>query len=176
MAIFVVIGALSYSFFKTSATRMLQKQAQQQETGVTSRDKLWEQRIAEFKSSPIIGVGFAVHGVDEENRQIGRDESGSSWLAVLAQTGAVGFMIVLAIWYTVFTRPKYIKYDYENILVYALFVFFTLHTIFEGYMFQGGWYMCAICWMTLGVLSESRLYRKQIINIFLRRQQQMKRF
>ena len=145
-----------------SATRMLQKQETQEETGVTSRDLLWAQRMAEFNSSPIYGVGFAVQGTDED-QTVGRGESGSSWLSILAQTGVIGFVIALILWCKSFTRLRHIRYDSENVLAYALFLFFTVHSILEGYMFQGGWYMCVICWLTVAVVTEARMYRKYLM-------------
>lgn len=161
VVIFGVIGVLSFPFFMDSATRMLQKQETQEETGVTSRDFLWAQRMAEFHSSPVYGVGFAVQGTDE-NQTVGRGESGSSWLAILAQTGVIGFVIALILWCKTFTRLRNIRYDSENVLVYALFLFFTVHSILEGYMFQGGWYMCVICWLTVAVVTEAKMYRKYL--------------
>lgn len=161
VVIFGVIGVLSFPFFMNSAQRMLQKQTDQEETGVTSRDLLWAQRMAEFHSSPVYGVGFAVQGTDED-QTVGRGESGSSWLSILAQTGVIGFVIALILWCKTFTRLRNIRYDSENVLVYALFLFFTVHSILEGYMFQGGWYMCVICWLTVAVVTEAKMYRKYL--------------
>ncbi len=141
---------------------MLQKQEHQEVTGKTSRDGLWAQREAEFLSSPVFGVGFAVQGVGEQ-RQIGRGESGSSWFSILAQTGLIGFVIAVILWSKVFTRLKRIDYDSENVLTYALFLFFTVHSILEGYMFQGGWYMCVICWLTVGIITEAKIYKKYLV-------------
>lgn len=162
IAIFACIGFLSFPFFLDSATRMLQKQEHQEITGKTSRDGLWAQREAEFLSSPVFGVGFAVQGVGEQ-RQIGRGESGSSWFSILAQTGLIGFVIAVILWSKVFTRLKRIDYDSENVLTYALFLFFTVHSILEGYMFQGGWYMCVICWLTVGIITEAKIYKKYLV-------------
>lgn len=160
--IFGVIGMVTLPFFMESATRMMMKQKTQEVTGQTSRDFLWSRRMAEFESSPVFGVGFAVSGVGA-NKRIGRDESGGSWIAILAQTGIVGFAVALILWLRTFTAVKNIKYDSEYVLFYAIFCFFTVHTILEGYMFQGGWYMCVVCWLCMGLLSEAQMYRKQLI-------------
>lgn len=162
VVVFGIIGVLSFPFFMSSAERMIQKQETQKETGMTSRDILWSQRMAEFRSSPVYGVGFAVQGVGD-NQIVGRGESGSSWLAILAQTGIVGFFLALILWCNTFTRVSLIRYAPENILIYVLFLFFTVHSILEGYMFQGGWYMCVICWMTVGIVTEAKMYRKYLI-------------
>lgn len=135
IVIFGVIGVLSFPFFMDSATRMLQKQEVQEETGVTSRDFLWAQRMAEFHSSPVYGVGFAVQGTDE-NQTVGRGESGSSWLAILAQTGVIGFVIALILWCKTFTRLRNIRYDSENVLIYALFLFLLYIPFWKGICFR----------------------------------------
>ncbi len=155
VSLVVVLGALLYPFFYHSATRMMQKQEVQNTTGKTSRDALWEQRKEEFLSSPIIGVGFSVHGTGY-NAQIGRNESGSSWFSALAQTGIIGFSIMLILWLRAWTPARRLKHDFWNLLFLAAYVFFTFHSIVEGYMLQGGWYMCVICWLVAGVLTEEK--------------------
>jgi len=162
LMVFGLIGVLSFPFFMKSAERMILKQETQKESGVTSRDALWNKRMAEFNSSPVFGVGYAVNGVGMK-RAIGRDESGGSWIAILAQTGVVGFVVALILWLRTFTSVKKVKYDTEYVLMYAIFCFFTVHTVLEGYMFQGGWYMCVVCWMCVGVLSEAQMYRPQLM-------------
>lgn len=126
----------------------------------TSRDALWAQRIAEFKSSPIFGIGFAAHGVGDAKR-VGRNESGGSYISVLAQAGIVGVIFIALIWAAAFMLPKKIGKDPDVILLYAGFVFFCFHSIVEGYMFQAGWYLCLIIWMIIGVMIEHKLYGRQ---------------
>lgn len=161
VVIFGVILSFSYSFFYEGAERMLNKQ-----TGTTiennSRTAIWNDRIAEFNSSPIFGVGFAVHGTDDE-QTLGRSESGSSWLAILAQTGILGFACIIVIWLKTLLTYRRIKYDAFNKLCFALLIWFTLHSMFEGYMFQGGWYMCFICWLCVGIVNEAAMYRKRLM-------------
>lgn len=162
--LFSVLSIFLLPYYIDGAQRMIQKQQGQKSTGVTSRDELWNKRINEFDSSPIFGVGFAVNGIGAQ-RKIGRDESGGSWIAILAQTGIIGFIVTIILWVKNFTSVKSIKFDTKYILIYALFCYFTLHSILEGYMFQGGWYMCLICWMCVGILSEAQMYRKQLIRL-----------
>ena len=159
--IFGIIFSFTYPFFHDSARRMLGKQDAQEASGHTSRDALWAVRAAEFDSSPIFGVGFAVHGVGSEQR-IGRYESGSSWFAVLSQTGIIGLAVILTLWIRTLLCYRRIRYDSEYILAYAFLIFFTLHSMFEGYMFQGGWYMCFICWLCVGIVNEAAMYRRRL--------------
>ena len=54
-----------------------------------TRAWLWEARIAEFRESPAIGIGFlrTIYGRESE---LGEIEPGSSYLAILSMTGLVG--------------------------------------------------------------------------------------
>lgn len=162
ITMFSIMGVLLFPFYHNAATRMLKKQSDQKAAGHTSRDALWNARMAEFYSSPIFGVGYAVHGTGD-SRGIGRTESGSSWLSVLAQTGVIGFIIAVIIWVKTLRVLRRVRFDKFYILVYGVLIFFTLHSVFEGYMFQGGWYMCVICWMALGLINEASLYRSRLI-------------
>ena len=123
----------------------------------TSRDALWTQRFEEFESSPIIGIGFAAYGVGN-NKKVGRNESGGSFISVLAQTGIVGVVLIALIWAAAIMLPSRIGKDPNMILIYAGFVFFSIHCIIEGYMFQAGWYLCLIIWLIIGIMIEHKLY------------------
>ena len=121
----------------------------------TSRDALWAERMAEFNSSPIIGIGFAAHGVGA-NKQVGRNESGGGFITVLAQTGIIGVIFVALIWAAATVMPRRIGTDPNKVLLYSSFVFFSIHSIVEGYMFQGGWYLCLVIWLIIGVMIEHK--------------------
>lgn len=132
----------------------------------TSRDELWSQRMEEFRSSPILGVGFAAHGVGD-NKQVGRNESGGSFISVLAQAGIVGFIIVILIWIAAIMMPKKIGNNPDMILIYAGFVFMSIHSIIEGYMFQAGWYMCLVIWLSVGIMIEHKTLSKRYPQLML---------
>lgn len=145
---------------KNSQAMMNKKNGLEITTENTSRDELWSQRMEEFKSSPIWGIGFAAHGVGA-NKQVGRNESGGSFISVLAQAGIIGIIFVLLIWVAAIMIPKAIGIDYNNILFYASFVFMSIHSILEGYMFQAGWYLCLIIWFIIGLMIEHKMMRKK---------------
>lgn len=132
----------------------------------TSRDALWSQRMEEFRSSPIFGVGFAAHGVGD-NKQVGRNESGGSFISVLAQAGIVGFIIVILIWIAAIMMPKKIGNNPDMILIYAGFIFMSIHSIIEGYMFQAGWYMCLVIWLSVGIMIEHKTLSKRYPQLML---------
>ena len=123
----------------------------------TSRDVLWAERLAEFESSPIIGIGFAAHGVGAK-KVVGRNESGGSFISVLAQAGVIGIIFIALIWAAAIMMPSRVTEDSNLVLIYASFVFFSIHSIIEGYMFQAGWYLCLVIWLVIGVMIEHKEY------------------
>lgn len=160
----IVIGCTTLFFapvlIDNSKAMMHKKNALEITVENTSRDALWSQRMEEFKSSPIWGVGFAAHGVGD-NKQVGRNESGGSFISVLAQAGIVGFIIVILIWIAAIMMPKKIGNNPDMILIYAGFVFMSIHSIIEGYMFQAGWYMCLVIWLSVGIMIEHKTLSKR---------------
>ena len=160
----VVVGVAAVAFapflMKNSEAMMNKKNGLEITTENTSRDELWAQRMEEFKSSPIFGIGFAAHGVGL-NKRVGRNESGGSFISVLAQAGVIGIFFVALIWMAAILFPKQIGSDPNMILFYAGFVFMSIHSILEGYMFQAGWYLCLIIWLVLGLLTEHKMMRRK---------------
>lgn len=136
---------------------MLAKQEYQEEVGGTSRDGLWSDRMAEFKSSPLIGVGFGAHGVGDD-KEVSTVETGGGWISILAQTGIIGLILAMSIIFNAFTPIRKIRQDNSMMVIYAAYFFFIVHSIVEGYMFQGGWYLCLIFWMVIGLLIENKQY------------------
>ena len=160
----IIIGITSFFFtpflMKNSGAMMHKKNGLEITVENTSRDALWSQRIAEFKSSPIFGIGFAAHGIGK-NKQVGRNESGGSFISVLAQTGIIGFTLVILIWFSAIIPPNKIGKNSNTILLYSSFIFMSIHSIIEGYMFQAGWYMCLIIWLVVGVMIEHKTLSKK---------------
>lgn len=154
----IVVLALSPILFsRNTIGAMMSKQEYQEQVGQTSRDELWAERMEEFRSSPLIGVGFGAHGVGEE-KEVSRVETGGGWIAILAQTGILGLILALFIILKAFTPISKIRRDPSMICIYAAYFFFIVHSIVEGYMFQGGWYLCLIFWMVIGLLIENKQY------------------
>ena len=156
----LIIVGLAAVFFapflmKNSQAMMNKKNGLEITTENTSRDELWSQRMEEFNSSPIWGIGFAAHGVGM-NKQVGRNESGGSFISVLAQAGVIGIFFIALIWLAAIMLPQKIGTDPNTILFYVGFVFMSVHSILEGYMFQAGWYLCLIIWFVIGLMIEHK--------------------
>lgn len=159
ITIFGICFTLLFPFFADNSDAMMRKQAGQERTGKTSRDALWGQRLEEFESSPLWGIGFAAHGVGAE-KKVGRKESGGGWISILSQIGIIGFILIGTIIYKALTSKKTLVKNKSMIPIYMTFLFFCMHSIFEGYMFQGGWYLCLIFWLCVGILIENKQYQK----------------
>ena len=125
--------------------------------GTTSRTRLWNDRVEEFESSPIWGVGFGVAGIGDDAK-VGRVETGSGWLTVLSQTGIIGFILVLLSVKKAFLPLSVLREDDKLTLFSIVLFYFCIHSLFEAYMFQAGWYLCLIFWMLVSVLDDSKEY------------------
>lgn len=133
------------------------------ESGNTSRTTLWNARFQEFSTSPLWGVGFGVTGIGNKSR-VGKAETGSGWLTVLSQTGILGFILALMLLKESILSIKILRNNSRMALYTALLAYMTLHTIFEAYIFQSGWYLCFVFWLTISILSDYKLYQKYIIS------------
>lgn len=139
------------------------------EQGNTSRTALWNARLEEFKSSPLWGVGFGVTGVGDE-AVTGRAETGSGWLTVLSQTGLAGIVLVLLIVKRAYVPLRKLRGSPHMALYTALLAFLCLHTMFEAYLFQSGWYLCFVFWLTVSVLDDYKKYSRIISRLRYERQ------
>lgn len=125
--------------------------------GNSSRSFLWAARLTEFESSPIIGVGPGVINVQPIGYENSK-ETGSGWLAALAQTGIIGFVLVCLLVYKA-RLPKYVlQTDSTAALMEAVMLFFCLHSLFEGYMFQVGCYLFLVFWLLVSILDDYKTY------------------
>lgn len=132
------------------------------ESGKTSRSALWDARIDEFASSPIWGVGFGVTGVGEQ-AITGRAETGSGWLTVLSQTGLIGFILAVTLVLRSIPPIRMLRNSPHMALYASMLLFLCLHTCFEAYLFQSGWYLCFVLWLTISVLDDYKRIYHQLI-------------
>jgi O-antigen ligase len=139
-----------------------------QESGdiTSSRTNLWNARLTEFSSSPIVGIGFASVNVDlnEEARfdeETGKVEPGSSWLAILSMTGILGFLFffIMFVKYFLFIWKKANSNNIYLCLLGSLLVFYAIHMLGEGYIISSGSGLFFYFWLLLGVID---IYNKEI--------------
>ncbi|MBE6202365.1 MAG: O-antigen ligase family protein [Rikenellaceae bacterium] len=119
---------------------------------LSSREDKINHRVEEFKSSPLIGIGFStidISGGDEFNKKTGVIEPGSSWYAILSMCGIIGLIFILYIFWQ--ALRNIIRCNNSSKYLYiSLLTFFVLSMYSEGYIFAGGSSLCLILWLTLG--------------------------
>lgn len=120
-----------------------------------TRQELWNNRIKEFKNYPIFGIGFATEKIVREvsKYNIGQIEPGSTYLMILSMTGSVGFIAFLFLLYKLLINSKFWKLlKSDKVYMLAIFGFFLVHFLAEGYIYAAGSLMSNIFWILLAVV------------------------
>lgn len=150
---------LLYPIYRPFADNLIKKQQSNVEIGGTfaSRESKWNNRIEEFKGSPLFGVGFASldpkNNADYTNYSI---EPGSSWLAIFSMTGLLGGgVIMVLLLYCYRFLYKNIE-NYKCALYLALLNVFVIHMCTEGYIFSGGSFLFFYFWLLVGSILALR--------------------
>lgn len=162
----VLILTLTFPLWSGSLSRMAAKQESFESQGrFGTRTNKWENRIAEFSSSPLIGIGFSAVGenTDDVDKSSGGVEPGTSWLAVLSMTGIVGFLFVLSFFFKAY-RINLNSLQKDAPLLMSLLVFISIHMMGEGYIYAAGNPTCVIAWLIVGCNTDLK-YRKHEISI-----------
>ena len=99
-------------------------------------------------------IGHTYAYINNE-KVVGRIESGSGWLSILFQMGLLGAISIL---YIILGTIKTFKIsrkskDKKLILYESVFVFLCAHSCFEGYILTPGYYPCILFWTILGYLT-----------------------
>lgn len=152
--VFVFSIVVTFPLWEKNASFVLSKfETKSSDLQYGSRDIKWTQRMEEFSSSPIMGIGFAsvdIHGQDDFNPENGIIEPGTSWLAVLSMTGIIGFLIFLIINYrAVFYLIKN-SVNETNVFLLSILILILFYMLFEGIVFASGTLLCACYWLLLG--------------------------
>lgn len=125
------------------------------ENGFSTRTIKWQHRIDEFRSSPLIGVGFAAawrSHISLRNKD-GVIEPGSSWLAIASMTGIIGLIWVIYFFLTTYIRALNSN-NSDSVLLVSLLTFISIHMISEGYIYAGGSTLCVFVWLILGCIND----------------------
>ena len=156
----ILVGLLTIPTMVLDNTQFERKRgglALRDESGQTSRSLLWAARMEEFSSSPVFGVGVGNIKVQPVGYE-GSTETGSGWLTALAQTGAVGFLFICALVYKARLPKEELQTDSVAALMQAVMLYLVLHSLFESYMVQVGWYLCFVFWLLVGILDDYKTY------------------
>ena len=137
-----------------------------------SREDLWNDRINEFKSSPLFGVGFSAQddyiteaetGGESMN---GRVEPGSGYLMILSMTGIFGLSLFLWYLYFLFNSRRFWTEIFEHeTYKLSIFAFFAVHFIGEGYIYSAGSMLGSLFWLMVGVTFPYANVKKRIIKV-----------
>lgn len=133
-----------------------------------SRERLWEDRWAEFNNSPIIGSGFASMNKELVKQKLtnnakGGVEPGSSWLFLLSSTGLLGFLCFF--YMGVMPCLKIIKTQTSRlaplpILLISMLAMMFVHMFLEGYVVSSGAFLFLYLWLCIGLMNNSNLTLK----------------
>ena len=158
-SLFVLLLAVSTSALWWPYTeRLRQKTESSRKNGgiVSSRERIWQDRLDEFSAFPIFGVGFASYNLDyiqsehTINRQTGTIEPGTSWLFLLSSLGLYGFLsFLLPFVYNAYVLFKELDTGFNGGLLCSIMVLFAVHMLIEGYIMASGAYLCFLLWLSL---------------------------
>ncbi len=124
---------------------------------------LINQRIYEYKNSPIIGVGFGNTLFEETlNSHDGRVEPGSSWLFILSSIGTLGFISFLFIYIKSFYLCLKETNVYDSSLLISILTFYGVHMCMEGYILASGNPLTIYFWLLISqIYSQQQNLKKQ---------------
>ena len=150
----LVVVVLLFPVIAPFTGNLLNKQKNNIEAGgvTASRNDKWQKRLSEFKSSPLLGIGFSamdINNTSDYDPATGVVEFGSSWLAILSTTGILGFLCMIIILGSIFWK-LYHSTSKHAVLFISILVFFAIHMLAEGYIFASGSYLFFMLWLTLG--------------------------
>lgn len=140
-----------------------------------SRAKLWEVRMEEFKSNPVLGVGIGLSGAStfvrgDERGFAGSVEPGSGYLVMLSMTGLTGAVFLV---FAILVELKSLRKYWQSINplrqyeLTGIGTFLFVHAGAEGWIYSPGGIMCLYFWLWLGMVGDShnsaRYYLKKRI-------------
>ncbi|MDE5757504.1 MAG: O-antigen ligase family protein [Allobaculum sp.] len=148
----IILGSITFPYWNNALSGVAEKNGGSAiELSTSTRDSKWENRLNEFESDPLLGIGFSC--VDLNNHadysSEGGTETGSSWLSVLSMTGILGASTLLIILIKAFSNIYHSSAP-DVSLVGAILMFFIVSMMAEGYIFAGGNFLCIMFWLSLG--------------------------
>lgn len=155
----LAVGAVTFPFWQNALDGITAKNMGNISQGINtnSRDNKWECRMAEFRDSPITGIGFASVSSRDSHGLAGKIEPGSSWLAILSMTGIIGFSLFAVIFCRAVKRTL-MTLTPEGALLGGILVLLGVHMIAEGHIFSAGSFLCFCVWLSLGCCTDYASY------------------
>jgi len=125
---------------------------------VNTRAELWASRIAEFKSSPLFGIGVAMgtgSGSEVETGGNIRVEPGSSYLAILAMTGFLGTLAFFTALGLLLNKYVRLNPSVDLQILSAMGIFLAVHGVAEGWVLAFGSPLAFLFWLWLGKVGDA---------------------
>lgn len=131
-----------------------------------SRDGKWQDRLEELKSSPWTGIGYSTqtefNSIFDNKRHTyatGQTEPGSAWLAVLAQTGIIGFLLITIFNINLCRLMAYPinrggQHSDDSVLMLSFLVFLWINGVAEGWLLYPGSAMFFPYWTLSGIIYD----------------------
>ena len=152
-------------FVKLDMSRIELKNEIARESGQNSREQLFETRIKEFKTSPIIGIGtFGCLSLFHKVNDNGNVEAGNSFLMFLSMNGIIGFIVftyfyirtilrfIIYMWkkQKLWEKTKYKLSSFEQYLCLVL-TFNFIYMLQAGALLNPGFYITGFNWLSLSM-------------------------
>lgn len=123
-------------------------------TPFASRVRMWDARIEEFRSSPVIGIGYANEPLKSKMGIIGKDdlsidknEPGSGYLSVLSYTGVIGGVLMLAILLQI-GYALWVNRRHKDVrLQIAILILLAINATCEGWLLYAGATLFSAFWL-----------------------------
>lgn len=120
-----------------------------------SREKKISARISEFRSNPLVGIGFCTVDPRYDVVQVsnGQIEPGSSWLAVASMTGILGFIAFLSVCIKAFNQAWNTNDRKKASVLSAVLFFYLVHMLAEGYIMAPRSFLAMFFWLLIGAIN-----------------------
>ena len=158
--IITLLASVTFPLWEDATQLVLEKQANNTASGsmLMSRETKWINRIDEFKSSPLWGVGFSSVDVSYTGDYLphnGQIEPGSSWLVIISMLGIIGALIILPIFMTCYKANKNMNDDISALYL-GLLALIAIHMVAEGYIFASGGFLFFMMWLIISVAFDQK--------------------
>lgn len=165
VVITVVAGVLVFAFVAPGAFTVIKHKNSlggRHHSVIYSREELWGNRIEEFKSSPLVGIGYANEhpSARNDNGNLSRIEPGSSWLSLLSYGGLAGAGVFLWFLVSLARRLFCIRHRRQFPPLLAMLLFLAVNATTEGWLMFSGALMFPIFWMTVSsIYNNKRIFK-----------------
>lgn len=168
LLLIIAIGGITFPIWGGLTDFLVEKQMGNIEMGgsmMYSRERKINARIAEFKSSPVIGIGFATVNpkLDNVDMEKGYIEPGSSWLALLSMTGLLGFSAFLILCILTFKKVMSHQDMFFSCALGGMFVYYLVHFAAEGYIMAPRSFLNMLFWLIVGAIYAQSNNKKRLV-------------